>query len=397
MFYELQSKENQEKYKNLLSATGALSRLFSEDENPYLFYRAHENIFARCFDATNNSRSDDTADACKDKIGIGLKTWVGANIQKIAEFGKLRPTYENLNGLELIKKISEYRNERIRVTKSIHGLEQMLYHVIKRVPHKMEIYECIMDFIDIDNISLIKRGGENSNYFTDGKHTYNFSLSKNTLYMVFDSLTFFDEFEVKIIEDPYSAIVNLTSELKSEQKTPSKIYPQICLRLYTISKSTKTKTIENASGLNQWNGKRTANRYLKDGTKIHTEKQRNPNELYIPYPVEDQKRNLNFFPEDEKGNFLTFNLILPNGKTLKAKRCQSGGKGIMSDPNSDLGKWLLRDVFNLAEGVPVTYEMLEVFNIDSVIFTKISEDTFIIDFCPLGTYERFYNIESEDL
>ena len=36
-------------------------------------------------------------------------------------------------------------------------------------------------------------------------------------------------------------------------------------------------------GLNQWNGVRTANRTRKDGTVVHVEKQRDENELYIPF------------------------------------------------------------------------------------------------------------------
>ena len=36
-------------------------------------------------------------------------------------------------GLDLVKKIAEYRNERIRVTKNLNGIDEMIYHVIKRV------------------------------------------------------------------------------------------------------------------------------------------------------------------------------------------------------------------------------------------------------------------------
>lgn len=414
MFYDLQSNEDKNDYKRLLKATGALSRLFSEDEKPFIYYRAHENIFSLCFHATNNARSDDTADAYKDKIGIGLKTWVGGNNQKIAEFGELRPTYENLHGIDLVKKIADYRNKRIKATKAVHGLESMIYHVVKRVPHKMEIYESIMDEIDIENITLLEdRGRDNSNYFTDGKHTYNFLLSKNTLYMIFDDMVFYEDFDVEILEDPYSFIKKLVEDdtkqvssfqvvpenyeelIAASQTSPYETKEKLCLRLYTINRTTKEKIIENASGLNQWHGIRTSNRTLKDGTVIHTESQRNPDELYIPYPVEDQRRNPLFFPENEQGEFERFELELPNGNTIYAKRCQSGGKGIMSDPNKDLGHWLLRDVFQLKEGTLVTYELLQILNIDSVIFTKINSHKFKIDFCPLGTYENYYSTESD--
>lgn len=67
----------------------------------------------------------------------------------------------------------------------------------------------------------------------------------------------------------------------------------------------------------------------------------------------------------------------------------------MSNPNKVLGKWLLRDVFELKEGEIVTYEMLEKFGVDSVVFTKNSENDYSIDFSEIGTYERFYGEEDE--
>ena len=47
-------------------------------------------------------------------------------------------------------------------------------------------------------------------------------------------------------------------------------------------------------------------------------------------------------------------------------------------------------MFELAEGTVVTYEMLEKFGIDSVIFTKNDELDYSIEFSELGTYEDFY-------
>ena len=67
----------------------------------------------------------------------------------------------------------------------------------------------------------------------------------------------------------------------------------------------------------------------------------------------------------------------------------------MSNPNKILGEWLLRKVFELSERTIVTYRMLEIFGIDSVIFQKIGELEYSIDFAEVGTYEQFYN-ESTD-
>lgn len=378
MFYENQPITSQTNYKNMLKIMGNLSCLFSDSETPYLYYRAHENIFAKYFDVENNARSDDSADAYNSTtgIGIGLKTWVGRDDQKVAEFGRLRPQYEHLQGLDLVLKIAEYRNTRIRTTKNAHGLHSMLYHIVKRLPNSMYIYEASFDEIDIQNIELDEsRGNDNNTYFTDGRHTYHFSRSKNTLFMIFDDMQLLDQFEVEIYEDPYDILSSLVEQ--SISVTPNSQITvqqenQLCLRLYS-TKSTGLKYVPEKSGLNQWNA---AGRH------------RDPNEIYIPYPREDRDRGEFFPPRDTP-----FDLKLPNGEWITAKVCQQDGKAIMSNPNRLLGEWLLREVFELNEGQKITYDMLREFNIDCVIFTKLDNGRYTVNFGVLGTYEKFYGLE----
>ena len=405
MFYDKQSTTNQNKYKQMLTIVGQLSRLFSENDCPYLEYRAHENIFCKYLEADNLARSDCSADAKKDGIGIGLKTWMGNDDQKVAEFGKLKKNYSNLTGLDLVKRIAEYRNERIRVTKKLHGINQMIYHVVKRVPNMMQILECTFDYIDIDSIELIPdRGNDNNTYFTDGKHTYHFSVSKNTLYMIFDDLELMDSFEVDIMDDPYESLMSfanqaslkrgkmdlvsvhgkVTDTLEIYQDVEKKVLekkPILCLPLYSIRGKDKEKYVAEKSGLNQWNA----------GGRV-----RDINEIYIPYLKVDRQRELDFFPPRDT----PFTLHLPDGTDISAKVCQEAdknepliGKAIMSNPNKVLGKWLLRDVFEVEEGTLITYEMLELFGVDSVIFTKNKELDYSIDFAEVGTYEKFYGEE----
>ena len=129
---------------------------------------------------------DCSADAKKERIGIGLKTWMGQDDQKVAEFGRLRETFASLSGIELVKKIAEYRNERIRITKNLNGIEALIYHIVKRIPGAMQILECSFDCIDVDNLRLLdNRGNVNNTYFTDGRHTYHFSSSKNMKKWIF--------------------------------------------------------------------------------------------------------------------------------------------------------------------------------------------------------------------
>ena len=106
MFYEKQPETQKRNYKKMLSIIGSLTGLFSESKCPYLAYRAHENTFCKYFEAENLARLDCSADAKKNRIGIGLKTWMGQDDQKVAEFGKLRETFSGLTGLELVRKIA---------------------------------------------------------------------------------------------------------------------------------------------------------------------------------------------------------------------------------------------------------------------------------------------------
>ena len=379
MFYEFQNKEAQEKYKEMLTIMGQLSKLFSESDCPYLAYRSHENIFCKYFEAENLARLDCSADAKKGKIGIGLKTWTGSDDQKIAEFGKLKRSYEGLSGTDLVRRIAEYRNERIRVTKKLHGIDDMYYHVVKRVPQAMQILECAFDPIDTSNIKIeTSKGNDNNTYFRDGKHEYHFSTSKNTLYMIFDSLEKLDEFPIEILDDPYSLLMsmfttNVTEATASGLKTSNITGSQkLCLPLYSVNKN--GKFVAEKSGLNQWNA---------------SGRVRNADELYIPYNKRDRERMPDFFPSRDT----PFTLHLPDGTEISAKVCQEAdknnpaiGKAIMSNPNKVLGKWLLRDVFELSEKTIVTYEMLEKFGVDSVVFTKNFEGDYSVDFSEIGTY-----------
>ena len=56
MYYDKQPEYQQNNYKTMLEIMGKLSRLFSESATPYLYYRAHENIFAKYFDMENNGK-----------------------------------------------------------------------------------------------------------------------------------------------------------------------------------------------------------------------------------------------------------------------------------------------------------------------------------------------------
>jgi hypothetical protein len=377
MFYDIQDNAKKERYKALLKEIGQLSRLFSDIDKPFLHYRIHENFFCECFFAENLSRSDVSIDAKLDSYGIGLKTWVGTNNQKIAEFNKLSYKFQGLGELDLIRLVSEYRNDRLIFTRKSYGVDRLIYHVVKRNIGSMEILEITMDDIDLNNLVLDhNRGNDSSIYFSDGKNFYHFSKSKNTLFKNFDDLIELDHFEVKILDNPIEV---LESNSIIEKKIVSGLFNEtppniIALRLYSHTK--KGKILYPKSGLNGWNA---------SGRK------RDINEIYIPFPKEDREKSFGFFPARN----ISFNLFLPNGDKLSAKICQADGKAIMSNPNKALGKWLLRDLLDFEEGRILKYEDLERIGVDTVIFTKIDNNNYKLDFAELGYYEEANFIDEE--
>ena len=75
MFFDSQPEASRKNYERFLKITGSLSNLFSDSRVPYLYYRVAEKIFCKAFSAEDLSRSDVSADAKKESLGIGLKTF----------------------------------------------------------------------------------------------------------------------------------------------------------------------------------------------------------------------------------------------------------------------------------------------------------------------------------
>ena len=140
-----------------------------------------------------------------------------------------------------------------------------------------------------------------------------------------------------------------------------------------------------SSGLNQW---------YAGGRRRH------PDELYIPIPIWIHRIFPTFFPysleayQEARRNGLrykapVFTLELPNGTKLTAKVCQENGKALMSNPNKELGNWMLRKVLQVPTGELVTYDVLEKVGVGSGIVTKLAEDHVRIDFSGLGSFSDF--------
>lgn len=373
LYLEKTTEEQRSRYDKLLVMMGALSNLFSDNEKPFLHYRVTENLFCRCLDAKNLSRSDVTADAKKDNIGIGIKTWIDSNIQKIAEFDKLRSEYAGKNDEEMIKIVATFRNERIEFTKRTYDLESMIYHCLIREKGAIKIAECPLDPIDIDRIHNISRRGKNTILFTDGHNNYQFSTSKSTLYKNFSDISIVKTLPVKILDDPYSLLENkLMGEIERLERViapENRFEDVVYLPLYSVQNG--QKIVMPKSGLN---------------LRLAGGRARNPYEVYIRVPAEFNRLYRNFFPPSDQ----PFDLTLPDGKVLSVKICQENDKALLSNPNEALGHWLIDDVFKISPDKPITYEMLEKFGIDSVKFTKDkTTNKYSIDFAKTDSYENF--------
>lgn len=368
MFLEHQTKEQVDYYERLLKSVGSLSKLFSEAPEPYIAYRAAENLFCKAFEAENLSRSDASADASKDRIGVGLKTFLegnGRTMQKVAEFNGDHVLFSALPPTEKVKKIAELRNERLETTKRIFGLDEIIYHCVTRQVGKMLVYETPAPLIDVDNIRDIKVTAS-SIQFSDPSGEYSFNISKSTLYKRFITDNVLLEVPVRILDDPFEEVEKIMSET-GLVFAPVKVQPHVFLPLYSMRGG---KHVPEKSGLNQWNAGGRA---------------RKADEVYIPIPAWIHQRFPNFFPERDK----VFELTLPDRTPLSASVCQDGSKALMSNPNTVLGKWILRDVLNLKEGELVTYEKLQTIGLDTVVVYKVDNDHYDIDFTRIGSYEKF--------
>ena len=381
-FYNQQNTESQKLYCDLLSAASSLSKIFSENEAPYLSSRSVENIFCYAFGSENLSRTDCSVDAKDGKIGIGIKTFLhssGRTLQKIAEFNKDINSYINKKDDEVIKIISRLRNERLLYTIRTYDLEKLIYHCVTRNNSILHIFEEPMELIDVDKIRNIRNNGT-SIQFNDGKNEYSFHKSKSTLFKRFNTESSLKNINIKIIDNPYLVIVDLLIPKKTEEE---KLKTQIISALTTptqnpleyvilplYSKRKGEKYVFPKSGLNQWNA---------------SGRTRNNDEVYIQIKKSIHKNFPDFFPPRDEA----FNLILPNGSVMLAKVCQDESKALMSNPNKSLGSWILRDILNLKPGTLVDYSRLEVLGIDSVKISKVDKQNYYIDFCEIGTYEEF--------
>ena len=364
---------NNSLYFSYLKAVCSLSKLYSQSNIPFLYYRLAENIYCKAFEAENLSRSDIAYDAKLGNIGIGIKTFIDKknSNEKIAEFNSLSGQLRNLKEKELAIKLAKFRNERIEFANRTYGINKAIYHCIARNNNSLKIFETSYDLIDLNNIKIGKPK-EASFSFTDEKNEYSFNYSKSTLYKKFITPENAIDISIEILDDPLELILQLfKKQITISDKFVVAEIDFVILPLYSLRESKPNlKVVSSKSGLNQWNA---------GGRK------RDVGEIYIPIPSIIHKKYPQFFPDRN----IPFNLHVPTGEILNAKLCQENSKALMTNPNKALSDWLLRKVLKLKEGEILTYERLMLIGVDSVRITKIDNKNYKIDFAKTDMFENF--------
>lgn len=347
----LKSWCDNQKYFDMLSIMGSLSGLFSDNSVPYLDYRLAENIFCMYFNAINHARDCTSYDARLGSLGIGIKTFIlssGNSNEKIAEFNKLKPQLSKLQGINLAKKIAEFRNKRIEFANNIYNIDTSQYHIIGRQEGNLRIFNTPYDKINIENIH-IKRDNETSISFNDEINEYIFNKSKSVLMQRFIVSNIYKDVKIEILKNPLELLEKFFKQLNSKDKVLTKGIDYVVLPLYSL----RNHEVPLKFGLNQWNA---------------SGRPRHEDELYIPVPAFIHKYYPNFFPSRD----VSFELLLPDGTKLSAKMCQDGAKGLMSNPNRELGNWLLRKILHKKPHNIVTMQDLDEFGFDSVCVQKMN-------------------------
>lgn len=403
---KLLSGANFDKYSKYIKAVAGLSGLFSDSSTPLINYRTAERLFTKVSGYKDESRKDCSFDAVSigSKTGVGVKTFTCNSVsdssnEKVAEFSKAAylKQLKDLKGKELAKKVGEFRNQRILsdVRELELEMEKSYYHCLVRIPGGVVVHEEPYELIDLDNLTPLTRTGKQTStwatgdgetiYFTDGRSKYSFHNGKNTLFKKFDLKLYSTSTIIgtRIVADIFDRILSffqvgslVGGEAGNIKFSNGADADFVVLPLY----STRSRKPGEKSGINQWNA---------GGRK------RSFGEAYIPVPADVRNLKPGFFPPRDK----KFNLLLPNGKQIKAKICQDDGKALMADPNTDLCEWLFRMIDGdiaiaterLAKSRPYVYEDLLRIGKDAVEIRKIKADQpeYELILSPVGSYEEY--------
>ena len=421
---------DEERYATLLRLVGSLSRLFSDNDSPYIDSRFAERLFVQTTGARDLGRMDISFDAAKDDVGVGVKTFLAGvgnrKREKIAEFTAFARDgrFAGLGKEALVREVVSARNERVMSDANEVGVDisKSIYHCLIRLPGGAVVHEESYGTIDIDGLRPTDSLGNMQStwtemgrgiYFSDGISFYSFSVAKNVLMKRFEFDRQKNFIAIDIKDDPLYDLEQMFAETDSpklpsaqkisnsrfaislasdidllfgkdeEDMKPGQDY--VILPLYSTRGPGHSVPLH--SGINQWNA---AGRKRKLG------------EAYVPIPIVIHQTFPGFFPDRD----VSFHLQLPNQKTtVPAKVCQDNSKALMTTPNRHLGTWLIGVLKPALEGWmfeedpgnmdPLDYEDLEKIGKDSVRISRSlqrGEFVYAIEFAPIGAYEEFIGL-----
>lgn len=262
-----------QRYEKLILNFASLSEAFAqkeEDEDetvaPIVNSKFQESAFQKCFGAyaedIANTSYDASINAKTKKYLIGIKTFgLKSGDQKIAQFKSIAGSPDwarlidlmqaNVRGLktkkeideanhdlylELAKKISYVRNERIESSKqNLRGFKldgvpvEAVYHVLmpssKNETPKISVGEISYSSIDIDNIHNLKCTSvkKPQNFtFTDGIHEYKWASTDSQLFMKFHNKDIaIESWPVHYVDDAFAFFENMGGETVKQSDSHS--------------------------------------------------------------------------------------------------------------------------------------------------------------------------------
>ncbi|KPU83283.1 hypothetical protein JI57_01740 [Psychromonas sp. PRT-SC03] len=419
--WEHYPEEQRNEYIQYLQVFGALSELFRQKQGaliPHLDSKFQETVFAKAFKCeivdVGNTPHDILSVVRGDRIGIGLKTWMCSkpSFQKVMQLKRYQNEIHEFkdNEEKLANIISELKNAKMISDHKRLGISENnnIYHYVTRDKGAFVIHECSYPLIDRNNLGCFVLT-EKSFLWSDGNKDYKYTFSDSQIWQKFDAkkygTTIVHQFDVKIIEDPFSFLIKSYVDFISTSKEVNDDIVEVYLPLYSY----KTKEVGEKSGLNAWN-------WVPKNKGSDT--LRPLNEIYITIPREFHNKCPDFFTdnifefEDDRKSFkgdkndkpeIRFELQLPNGKRIPSlltqenmKALQSGSRAKLDENGkkygqSALGQWLLIDVLGLQTRELVTRDWLLKRGTDAIRLWRKKDDylTINIDFAPLDSFEAF--------
>lgn len=444
-------------FKQKSSATGTMSPYivskFQENAFAHFFGGNVVDVDNQPYDIS----LQDPASGSIDLIGIKTFLHKSSSSQKIMQFKNLA-VEEGWRGYQdqgatkqIIQMISKTRNRRMASHEAtIAGVgndpeavfgERYYHYLCPADDGTIFVGETAYSQIDLSRLQLLVNG-KKSVVFTDSRKVYKYTFADSTLHMNFDhrgsgksaGSDIVDKFAATYLTDPYRALALMAkpsilngsgleqiatlpvSEPTTSSDTESHVWTIYSPRKY---RDTPAGEVHAKSGLNHWHaGPKNPN---------HPESGRPIDEAYIPIPrsVKFHQEFPNFFGVDEYGTPISkmvknnkgtwesvfpgrknkerrsFELILkPSNTSIRAYLTESSNKAIMSlGKQTELGRWLLRDVMQLEVGEILTRSKLIEINIDAFKLTKLGNRRVSLEFVQAneGYAELLWNKKGVEL